>query len=168
MYISLQNVSINPDKQWPSFFKSSKGSDSWQPSLLNLCIAKRLLFICFCELQLTRPVFKCQINRNLLKGRKCGCQKLFCYPSPLGSKCWLYFPESNCPFYRCTIFSNYAEENCPSSDRELRTICKVYIKISIVTDKVFLAAHAVQHSLPSIRASVHTIVWHILGEYKTT
>ena len=22
-------------------------------------------------------------------------------PSPHGKKCWLYFPEDNCPFYRC-------------------------------------------------------------------
>lgn len=43
---------------------------------------------------------------------------------PHGLKCWLYFPESNCPFYRCTVFSNYAKSNCPADDAKLPTICK--------------------------------------------
>lgn len=44
--------------------------------------------------------------------------------SPHGSKCWLYFPESNCPFYRATMFSNYAEGNCPPADQQLPTLCR--------------------------------------------
>jgi protoporphyrinogen oxidase len=42
---------------------------------------------------------------------------------PHGSKCWLYFPEDDCPFYRATVFSNYAKANCPSVDAELPTLC---------------------------------------------
>ncbi|KAF6252642.1 hypothetical protein COO60DRAFT_504963 [Scenedesmus sp. NREL 46B-D3] len=42
---------------------------------------------------------------------------------PHGSKCWLYFPEDNCPFYRTTVFSNYAEANCPGSSVQLPTLC---------------------------------------------
>jgi hypothetical protein len=44
--------------------------------------------------------------------------------SPHGSKCWLYFPESNCPFYRATIFSNYAAGNCPGAQQQLPTLCR--------------------------------------------
>ncbi|KAG2502052.1 hypothetical protein HYH03_000546 [Edaphochlamys debaryana] len=43
---------------------------------------------------------------------------------PHGSKCWLYFPEDNCPFYRCTVFSNYAKLNCPADDAKLPTLCQ--------------------------------------------
>ena len=43
---------------------------------------------------------------------------------PHGLKCWLYFPEDDCPFYRCTVFSNYAKTNCPADDAKLPTICK--------------------------------------------
>ncbi|MEF3696704.1 protoporphyrinogen/coproporphyrinogen oxidase [Desulfolutivibrio sp.] len=32
------------------------------------------------------------------------------------SKCWMYFPESNCPFYRVTNFHNYSYNNTPSPD----------------------------------------------------
>jgi protoporphyrinogen oxidase len=42
---------------------------------------------------------------------------------PLGNKCWMYFPEDDCPFYRATVFSNYADGNCPAEDAELPTLC---------------------------------------------
>jgi protoporphyrinogen oxidase len=31
----------------------------------------------------------------------------------LATKCWMYFPEDNCPFYRVTVFSNYSPYNVP-------------------------------------------------------
>lgn len=31
----------------------------------------------------------------------------------LKTKCWMYFPENNCPFYRVTVFSNYSPHNVP-------------------------------------------------------
>jgi protoporphyrinogen oxidase len=31
----------------------------------------------------------------------------------LRTKCWMYFPEDDCPFYRVTVFSNYSPENAP-------------------------------------------------------
>ncbi|HNN02349.1 MAG TPA: FAD-dependent oxidoreductase [Leptospiraceae bacterium] len=31
----------------------------------------------------------------------------------LEKKCWMYFPEKNCPFYRVTVFSNYSPNNVP-------------------------------------------------------
>ena len=33
----------------------------------------------------------------------------------LATKCWMYFPEDNCPFYRVTVFSNYSPHNVPDS-----------------------------------------------------
>ena len=32
------------------------------------------------------------------------------------SKCWMYFPEDNCPFYRVTNFHNYSPNNVPNGD----------------------------------------------------
>jgi protoporphyrinogen oxidase len=34
-------------------------------------------------------------------------------PEHLRTKCWMYFPEANCPFYRVTVFSNYSPNNTP-------------------------------------------------------
>ncbi|SAM82177.1 probable UDP-galactopyranose mutase [Ustilago bromivora] len=43
-------------------------------------------------------------------------------PPRIGDKCWLYFPEDDCPFYRATIFSNYSPYNCPQADVKLPTL----------------------------------------------
>jgi len=43
-------------------------------------------------------------------------------PERIGDKCWLYFPEDNCPFYRATIFSNYSPYNQPDAAVELPTL----------------------------------------------
>jgi len=33
----------------------------------------------------------------------------------------MYYPEDDCPFYRCTVFSHYAEKNAPASGVRLAT-----------------------------------------------
>ncbi|EEP82388.1 hypothetical protein UREG_07253 [Uncinocarpus reesii 1704] len=43
-------------------------------------------------------------------------------PERIGDKCWLYFPEDNCPFYRATIFSNYSPFNQPDASKSLPTL----------------------------------------------
>lgn len=42
-------------------------------------------------------------------------------PENIGDKCWLYFPEDDCPFYRATIFSNYSPYNQPDESVKLPT-----------------------------------------------
>ncbi|KAH7392241.1 hypothetical protein DE146DRAFT_134026 [Phaeosphaeria sp. MPI-PUGE-AT-0046c] len=42
-------------------------------------------------------------------------------PERIGDKCWLYFPEDDCNFYRATIFSNYSPYNQPQADVKLAT-----------------------------------------------
>ena len=37
-------------------------------------------------------------------------------PGKLAKKCWMYFPEDNCPFYRVTVFSHYSPNNVPGAD----------------------------------------------------
>lgn len=32
-------------------------------------------------------------------------------PEHLRTKCWMYFPEDDSPFYRATVFSNYSENH---------------------------------------------------------
>ncbi len=36
--------------------------------------------------------------------------------APPDSRCWMYFPEANCPFYRVTNFHNYSPLNTPDPD----------------------------------------------------
>ena len=47
-------------------------------------------------------------------------------PTPaLQKKCWMYFPESNCPFYRVTVFSNYSSENVPQPGRQWSLMAEI-------------------------------------------
>jgi protoporphyrinogen oxidase len=46
-------------------------------------------------------------------------------PESLRKKNWIYFPESNCPFYRVTVFSNYAEANVPAPGSTWSLMCEV-------------------------------------------
>ena len=38
-------------------------------------------------------------------------------PKHLETKCWMYFPEEDCPFYRVTVFSNYSKNNVPDPSK---------------------------------------------------
>ncbi len=42
-------------------------------------------------------------------------------PEKFRTKCWNYFPEHDCPFYRVTVFSNYSPNNAPSGHWSLMT-----------------------------------------------
>lgn len=46
-------------------------------------------------------------------------------PETLKKKCWMYFPEQNCPFYRVTVFSNYSPENVPDIDTQWSLMAEV-------------------------------------------
>lgn len=43
----------------------------------------------------------------------------------LAKKCWMYFPEENCPFYRVTVFSNYSPNNVPDISRHWSLMAEV-------------------------------------------
>lgn len=43
----------------------------------------------------------------------------------LATKCWMYFPEDDCPFYRVTVFSNYSPHNVPDITRHWSLMAEV-------------------------------------------
>jgi protoporphyrinogen oxidase len=46
-------------------------------------------------------------------------------PKDIGTKCWMYFPEDNCPFYRVTVFSNYSPNNVPDISRHWSLMAEI-------------------------------------------
>ncbi len=46
-------------------------------------------------------------------------------PEILKSKCWIYFPEETVPFYRATVFSNYAPSNVPHPGKQWSLMCEI-------------------------------------------
>ncbi len=46
-------------------------------------------------------------------------------PQSLEGKCWMYFPEENCPFYRVTVFSHYAKNNVPNPNTQFSLMTEI-------------------------------------------
>jgi len=46
-------------------------------------------------------------------------------PQTLKKKCWMYFPEKNCPFYRVTVFSNYSPNNVPDIEKHWSLMAEI-------------------------------------------
>lgn len=46
-------------------------------------------------------------------------------PASLATRCWMYFPEEDAPFYRATVFSNYAPANVPRPGECWSLLCEV-------------------------------------------
>jgi protoporphyrinogen oxidase len=46
-------------------------------------------------------------------------------PTTLAKKCWMYFPEGNCPFYRVTVFSNYSPNNVPDINTQWSLMAEI-------------------------------------------
>jgi protoporphyrinogen oxidase len=46
-------------------------------------------------------------------------------PAALKTKCWMYFPESNSPYYRVTVFSNYSPHNTPQPGKQWSLMAEV-------------------------------------------
>lgn len=46
-------------------------------------------------------------------------------PEQLRTKCWMYFPEPNVPFYRATVFSNYSPYNVAKPYEQWSLMCEV-------------------------------------------
>ncbi len=67
-------------------------------------------------------------------------------PKQLSDKSWIYFPDSDSPFYRVTVFSNYSDDHVPTPGKYWSLMCEVaepknsqdsrYDKQAIVEDTV--------------------------------
>lgn len=89
-------------------------------------------------------------------------------PDTLAHKCWMYFPESNCPFYRVTHFSHYSPHNVPDSALQWSLMAEVseskYKPVdsrTVVTDVI---DGLVATSLIRSKTDVHH-AWHTRLEY---
>jgi protoporphyrinogen oxidase len=84
-------------------------------------------------------------------------------PTSLRGKCWMYFPEEDCPFYRVTHFSHYSPNNVPDISRCWSLMAEVAesavkpVDITRVVDDT--VDGLVNTSLIPSRASVHH-TWH--------
>jgi protoporphyrinogen oxidase len=61
-------------------------------------------------------------------------------PEHLRTKCWMYFPEDDCPFYRVTVFSNYSAENTPNPGKAWSLMAEVSQSVHKPVDRSALIA----------------------------
>jgi len=61
------------------------------------------------------------------------------------TKCWMYFPESNCPYYRVTNFHNYSRFNVPGGDVDshFSLMCETTYSAHKPEDKATIVAQTV-------------------------
>ncbi|MCO4793867.1 MAG: FAD-dependent oxidoreductase [Bacteriovoracaceae bacterium] len=86
----------------------------------------------------------------------------------LSDKCWMYFPEEDCPFYRVTVFSNYSPNNVPDSDKYFSLMAEVSESSdkNVDTDKIIeeTLQGAINTQLIDKNSKVVS-KWHIRMEY---
>ena len=89
-------------------------------------------------------------------------------PRDVEQKCWMYFPESNCPFYRVTHFSHYSPNNVPDISSQWSLMAEVSESSHRPVDRSRIAADVmrglVATSLIASQSQVHH-VWHTRLEY---
>ena len=89
-------------------------------------------------------------------------------PPVLAKKCWMYFPESNCPFYRVTHFSHYSPNNVPHAATQWSLMAEVSESSHRPVDRNHVVADVVRGliatSLVSSERQVHH-TWHTRLEH---
>lgn len=89
-------------------------------------------------------------------------------PATLAQKCWMYFPEPNCPFYRVTHFSHYSPNNVPDPSSQWSLMAEVSESEHRLVDGSRIAADVVRGLLATAlirsEADVHH-VWYTRLEY---
>ncbi len=67
----------------------------------------------------------------------------------LAKKCWMYFPESDCPFYRVTVFSNYSPNNVP----DIKTNWSLMAEVSESPHKPVNQTHLMEQVIEGLLAT---------------
>ncbi len=68
-------------------------------------------------------------------------------PEQLKQKCWMYFPESDNPFYRVTVFSNYSPSNVPDIEKNWSLMAEISESIDKPIDQKSIVEETIQGAL---------------------
>ena len=86
----------------------------------------------------------------------------------LKTKCWMYFPESSCPFYRMTMFSNYSPNNVPDKNSHYSLMCEISESPAKAVDRTTM----IQQTIDGLRSegllpAEHKVIstWSYTAEY---
>jgi protoporphyrinogen oxidase len=84
-------------------------------------------------------------------------------PRELRRKCWMYFPEADCPFYRVTHFSHYSPNNVPDISRQWSLMAEVSESPMKIVDRARIVDETIDGLINTAliggRSAVHH-TWH--------
>ncbi|MEK6968539.1 MAG: FAD-dependent oxidoreductase [Nanoarchaeota archaeon] len=104
IFLNSEAVQVNTKKKYVVFKDGKK--ESYDSLISTIPLDKLLLMSDIKEKESSKNLVHSSVHIFGLgiKGKP---------PEHLKTKCWMYFPESNAPFYRATVFSNYSPNNVP-------------------------------------------------------
>jgi len=70
-------------------------------------------------------------------------------PEEMATKCWMYFPDDNCPFYRVTHFSRYSQNNVDDIRRHWSLMAEVSASPTKHVDETTVVEDTIQGMLNS-------------------
>jgi protoporphyrinogen oxidase len=109
LHYGRRAVAVDPRRRVVRF---ESGEEVAYDVLINTMPLDRLIEIAGLD-ELRSPSARLEHNSVSVFGFGLGGEK----PPHLARKCWMYFPEDNCPFFRVTVFSNYSPNNVPDASR---------------------------------------------------
>jgi protoporphyrinogen oxidase len=105
LHYTARAVAIDPTRRVVRFENGDKVA---YDALINTMPLDRLIEIAGLD-ELRPHAARLEHNSVSVFGFGLGGEK----PPHLATKCWMYFPEDNGPFFRVTVFSNYSPNNVP-------------------------------------------------------
>ncbi len=72
-------------------------------------------------------------------------------PPHLVDKSWIYFPDSDSPFYRVTVFSNYADDNVPSPRVVWSLMCETAEPKEVVNPNNWKKDFLIQRTIDALK-----------------
>lgn len=88
-------------------------------------------------------------------------------PEQLKTKCWLYFPEKQLPFFRATVFSNYARANVPDPQNQWSLMFEMTETNQLPVQAKTVVSEVIQGALKArLIESADQVIssWHYLAE----
>lgn len=71
-------------------------------------------------------------------------------PQVLSNKTWIYFPDSDSPFYRMTVFSSYSDDHVPKPGKQWSLLCEVAEPLRSTTVDLWMKNSVIDNTIQAL------------------
>ena len=71
-------------------------------------------------------------------------------PKTLSSKSWMYFPDSDSPFYRITVFSSYSDDHVPEPGKQWSLMCEAAEPLTHTNPERWTKKHLIDATIQAL------------------